>query len=54
MLFLMDHKMPSFQCIICGRKIKEEYEISCTGDVKRNVNKTPWCCGRQMIEGIDD
>ena len=46
--------MPSFQCNICGRKIKEEYEVSCTGDVKRNVNKAPWCCGKQMIESLDD
>jgi hypothetical protein len=53
-VFLWDHKMPSFQCRVCGRKIKEEYEISCTGDVKRNVNKAPWCCSKQMIEGIDD
>jgi hypothetical protein len=53
-LSLMEHKMPSFQFSICGRKIKGEYEVSCTGDVKRNVNKAPWCCGKQMIEGIID
>jgi hypothetical protein len=46
--------MPSFQCIFCGPKRRGEYEVSCTGDVKRNVNKAPWCCGKQMIESIDD
>ncbi len=37
-----------------AKKIRSEYEISCTGDVKRNVEKAPWCCGRELIESIDD
>jgi len=46
--------MPTFECTICGRKIRSEFELSCTGDVKRNVEKAPWCCGKEMIESIDD
>ncbi|MGD6932781.1 MAG: hypothetical protein ACQCN5_01065 [Candidatus Bathyarchaeia archaeon] len=46
--------MPIFQCTKCGKKIRTEYDISCTGDVKRNVEKAPECCGKPMIEIIDD
>jgi hypothetical protein len=46
--------MPTFECTVCGRKIRSEFELSCTGDVKRNVEKAPWCCGKEMIESIDD
>ncbi|MCW4017688.1 MAG: hypothetical protein NWF00_03240 [Candidatus Bathyarchaeota archaeon] len=45
--------MPEFMCTICGRKVRCEYEVSRTGDVKRNVEKAPYCCGREMIETID-
>jgi hypothetical protein len=46
--------MPTFECTRCGRKVRAEYEISCTGSVKRNVEKPPECCGKPMIEIIDD
>ncbi len=46
--------MPVFLCTNCGRKVKSDYEISCTGDVKRNVEKPPECCGKLMVEYIDD
>lgn len=46
--------MPTFECPVCGKKIRSEHEISCTGDVKRNLEKAPWYCGREMIESIDD
>jgi len=46
--------LPTFQCIICGKKTRQKYELSCTGDIKRNVEKAPWCCGKEMIESIDD
>jgi hypothetical protein len=45
--------MPTFQCKVCGRIIRSEFEISCTGDARRNVEKAPWCCGKEMIEVID-
>jgi hypothetical protein len=31
--------MPTFECTICRRKIRSEFEMSCTGDVKRNIEK---------------
>jgi sarcosine oxidase delta subunit len=46
--------MPLFECTRCGRRIRTEYEISCTGDVKRNVEKAPECCNKAMIETVDD
>jgi hypothetical protein len=46
--------LPVFVCSSCGQKKREDYEISCSGDVKRNVEKVPWCCGKEMIEAIDD
>ncbi|MCW3998706.1 MAG: hypothetical protein NWE93_00520 [Candidatus Bathyarchaeota archaeon] len=46
--------MPTFECPVCHRRVRGEYEVSCTGDVKRNVEKAPWCCGREMIESLDD
>jgi len=46
--------MPTFQCTVCGKKTRTGYEVSCTGDVKRNVEKPPECCGKSMIEIIDD
>jgi hypothetical protein len=46
--------LPTFLCSVCGRKVRDDYEVSCTGDVKRNVDKAPWCCGKQMTEVIDD
>ncbi|MGD0645239.1 MAG: hypothetical protein ABSA75_10065 [Candidatus Bathyarchaeia archaeon] len=46
--------MPTFQCTKCGRKNRAEYEISCTGSAKRNVEKPPSCCGQPMIEIIDE
>ena len=54
LLFLEIYFMPLFECKVCGRKIRTEYEVSCTGDVKRNIEKAPWCCGKEMIETIDD
>ena len=46
--------MPMFMCTVCGRKLRCEIEYSCTGDVKRNVEKAPYCCGKEMVEVIDD
>ena len=46
--------MPVFRCTVCGKTKREEFEVSCTGDAKRNVHKAPWCCGKEMIEAIDD
>jgi hypothetical protein len=46
--------LPTFECTKCGRKIRAEYEICCTGSVRRNVEKPPECCGKPMIEIIDD
>lgn len=46
--------LPVFHCTVCGRKLRSDYEISCTGDVKRNVQKAPECCGKAMIEIIED
>jgi hypothetical protein len=46
--------MPVFQCTKCGKKFRADFELSCTGDVKRNVEKPPECCGKPMIEIIDD
>jgi hypothetical protein len=46
--------MPTFKCNVCGRKTRSEYELSFTGDVNRNIEKAPWCCGKEMIETIDD
>jgi hypothetical protein len=46
--------LPVFECKACGSKKRLDYEVSYTGDVKRNVEKAPWCCGKQMIETIDD
>jgi len=43
-----------FECTVCGRKLRREFEVSCTGNVKHNVEKAPWCCNREMIEAIDD
>jgi hypothetical protein len=49
-----DFALPTFECTVCGRKIRGEFEVSCTGDVKRNVEKAPYCCDREMVEVIDD
>jgi sarcosine oxidase delta subunit len=46
--------MPLFECTKCGRRIRTEYDISCTGDVKRNVEKAPECCNKAMIEMLDE
>ena len=46
--------MPVFKCSVCGCKKREEFEVSCTGDVKRNVEKAPWCCSKEMVEVIED
>ncbi len=46
--------MPTFICTKCGKKTRSEFEVSRTGDVKRNIEKAPWCCGKEMIESIDD
>jgi sarcosine oxidase delta subunit len=46
--------MPTFECTVCGHKTRAEFEVSCTGDAKLNVEKAPWCCGKEMIEAIDD
>jgi len=46
--------LPLFECKVCGRKKRLDHEVSCTGDVKRNIEKSPWCCGQPMIEAIDD
>jgi len=46
--------MPTFQCSVCGRKARREFEVSCTGEAKRNVEKAPCCCGKPMMETIDD
>ncbi len=43
-----------FECTLCGRRVRAEFEVCCTGDVKCNVEKAPWCCGKAMIEVIDD
>jgi hypothetical protein len=54
MHYLLWFSVPVFECTICGCKKRLEYEVSCTGDVNRNVEKAPCCCGKQMIEIIDD
>ena len=46
--------MPTFQCTKCGKKIRTEYDIARTGDAKHNIEKAPDCCGKPMIEIIDD
>jgi len=46
--------MPTFQCTKCGCKKRSDYDICCTGEAKRNVEKAPECCGKHMIEIIDD
>lgn len=46
--------MPMFECVVCGRKMRSEFEVSCTGDVKRNVEKALWCCGKPMNEILED
>jgi hypothetical protein len=46
--------LPVFECKVCGRKVRLDFELCCTGDVKHNVEKAPWCCGKEMIESIDD
>ncbi|MFB3890194.1 MAG: hypothetical protein ACE14S_11945 [Candidatus Bathyarchaeia archaeon] len=46
--------MPVFECSRCHRRVKADYELSCTGNVKRNVEKAPECCGRPMAETPDD
>jgi hypothetical protein len=46
--------MPLFECSVCGRKMRCEFEVSCTGDVNRNLYKAPWCCGKEMVEAVDD
>ena len=51
---LRTYILPIFICANCGRKIRGEYEVSCTGDVKRNVEKAPWCCGKPMNETLED
>ncbi len=51
--FLVGDSMPTFQCTRCGKMRRCEYEVSTTGDVKRNVEKAPVCCGKPMIETID-
>ena len=43
-----------FQCTKCGRKVRADYEVCCTGCETRNVEKAPECCGKPMIETIDD
>jgi hypothetical protein len=43
-----------FQCKKCGQKKRGEFEVSCTGDVKRNVEKAPWCCSKPMNEVLED
>ena len=52
--FCKGKDLPIFQCTVCGRRTRTEFEISCTGDVKRNVEKAPCCCGKEMLEAIDD
>jgi hypothetical protein len=47
-------RMPMFKCSVCGHKLRCEFEVSCTGDVKRNVEKAPCCCGKPMNEALDD
>ena len=46
-------RMPIFLCTKCGRSKSCEYEVSCTGDIKRNVEKSPECCGKPMIETVE-
>ena len=46
--------MTVFQCSRCGTVERCECEVSTTGDVKRNVEKAPECCGKSMVETIDD
>jgi hypothetical protein len=46
--------MSMFECAICGCKKRLEFEVSTTGDVKRNVEKAPYCCGKSMKEILDD
>jgi len=46
--------LPLFECIRCGRRVRADYELSCTGEQKRNVEKAPQCCGKAMNEIIDD
>jgi hypothetical protein len=46
--------MPTFQCTKCRRKLHADYDLCVTGDIKRNVEKAPECCGAPMAETIDD
>jgi hypothetical protein len=52
--YLAGVSLPLFQCTVCGRKKRLDFEVSCTGDAKRNLEKAPWCCGKEMTETIDD
>ena len=42
--------MPIFECVKCHRKVRAEYGVSYTGDERRNVEKSGWCCGKPMNE----
>jgi hypothetical protein len=46
--------LPTFQCTVCGRKTRSEFEVSCTGEARRNVEKAQCCCGKLMIETLED
>lgn len=47
-------KLPRFQCKKCGRKTEADYEVCCTGSIACSGEKPPECCGRPMVEIIDD
>ena len=52
---LWKKKMPTFQCKSCGRKIEADYETcECTHSHNCHLQKNPVCCGKPMLEIIDD
>jgi len=47
--------MPVFQCKACGKKIQAEYEAcDCTHSHNCHEKKSPVCCGKPMLEIMDD
>jgi hypothetical protein len=48
-------RMPTFQCKTCGRKIEADYETcECTHSYNCYQQKNPVCCGKPMLEIMDD
>jgi len=47
--------MPTFQCRRCGKKVEADYEAcDCAHPHNCYEQRHPLCCGRPMLEIVDD